>query len=194
MLDLHCHMLPGIDDGAADLEMALAMARMAAADGIRTVACTPHIYPGMYENTADGIRAAIAVFQAQLDAAGIGLRLVDAAAGQSPAWRASSCARAWVASARGGFLGMSAQPGQLFGLGVDARAAGLDHRHVDAGVAHVRGQGTGGVGERGECGDDGVFLVRRQRRAGFNPPSVCMEPVSRRVEIRPTIAVYVGYI
>ena len=79
MLDLHCHMLPGIDDGATDLEMALAMARMAAADGIRTVACTPHIYPGMYENTAEGIRAAIVAFQAQLDAAGIDLRLVEGA-------------------------------------------------------------------------------------------------------------------
>jgi protein-tyrosine phosphatase len=79
MLDLHCHMLPGIDDGATDLDMALAMARMAAADGIRTVACTPHIYPGMYENTAAGIRAAIAAFQAQLDATGIALRLVEGA-------------------------------------------------------------------------------------------------------------------
>lgn len=79
MLDLHCHLLPGIDDGAVDLPMALEMARMAAADGIATVACTPHIYPGMYENTAAGIRAAIAVFQAQLDQAGIALRLVEGA-------------------------------------------------------------------------------------------------------------------
>jgi protein-tyrosine phosphatase len=79
MLDLHCHMLPGIDDGAVDLDMALAMARMAAADGIRTVACTPHIYPGMYENTATGIRAAITAFQAQLDQAGIALHLVEGA-------------------------------------------------------------------------------------------------------------------
>ena len=35
MLDLHCHLLPGIDDGAVDLEMSLEMARMAVADGIR---------------------------------------------------------------------------------------------------------------------------------------------------------------
>ncbi len=44
-------MLPGIDDGATDLDTALTMARLAAADGIRTVACTPHIYPGLYPNT-----------------------------------------------------------------------------------------------------------------------------------------------
>lgn len=76
MLDLHCHLLPSIDDGATDLPMALEMARIAYADGIRTVACTPHIYPGMYENTGDGIRAAVVALQARLDEEGIGLRLV----------------------------------------------------------------------------------------------------------------------
>ena len=69
MIDLHHHLLPGIDDGAEDLAMALEMARMAVADGIHTVACTPHIYPGLYENTGEGIRAAIAALQAELDAA-----------------------------------------------------------------------------------------------------------------------------
>lgn len=79
MLDLHHHLLPGIDDGATDLAMALEMARMAVADGITTVACTPHIYPGLYDNTRAGIVAAIATLQAQLDQAGIALRLVEGA-------------------------------------------------------------------------------------------------------------------
>jgi len=79
MFDLHCHLLPGIDDGAPDLATSLEMARIAHADGIRTVACTPHIYPGMYDNDAPGIRKAIAALQAELDAAGIGLRLVEGA-------------------------------------------------------------------------------------------------------------------
>lgn len=79
MIDLHCHMLPAIDDGATDLDMALEMARMSAADGIRTVACTPHIYPGMYDNDAAGIRAAIASFQSTLDEEGIALHLVEGA-------------------------------------------------------------------------------------------------------------------
>ncbi len=69
MIDLHCHMLPGIDDGARDLDTALAMARIAVDDGIRVTACTPHIYPGLYENTADGIRQAIDAFRAELQAA-----------------------------------------------------------------------------------------------------------------------------
>lgn len=43
MIDLHCHILPGVDDGALDLEDSLAMARVAAADGIEVIAATPHI-------------------------------------------------------------------------------------------------------------------------------------------------------
>ena len=41
-LDLHCHILPGVDDGAKDLETALEMARLALADGVRLVVATPH--------------------------------------------------------------------------------------------------------------------------------------------------------
>lgn len=69
-------MLPGIDDGAPDLRVALAMARCAVADGITVTACTPHIYPGLYENTRDEIAAAIAFFQATLVEEGIQLELV----------------------------------------------------------------------------------------------------------------------
>jgi len=76
MIDLHCHMLPGIDDGAPDREVALAMARCAVKDGITTVACTPHIYPGMYENTRAGIALAIEAFQQVLAEEGIELKLV----------------------------------------------------------------------------------------------------------------------
>jgi protein-tyrosine phosphatase len=79
MIDLHCHMLPSIDDGAADLEVALEMARLAVADGIKITACTPHIMPGVYGNTGPQIRAAIADFQVKLDEAGIPLKLVSGA-------------------------------------------------------------------------------------------------------------------
>jgi len=79
MLDMHCHLLPGIDDGAVDLEVALAMARMAVADGITCIACTPHIYPGLYENTAQGIRAAVANLRVELARHGIALELTTGA-------------------------------------------------------------------------------------------------------------------
>ena len=66
MIDIHCHMLPGIDDGARDMDTALAMARVAVADGITHTICTPHIYPGLYHNPAAGIRDATAALRALL--------------------------------------------------------------------------------------------------------------------------------
>jgi protein-tyrosine phosphatase len=44
MLDLHCHILPGVDDGAASLEEALALARLFVEDGITHVVATPHCH------------------------------------------------------------------------------------------------------------------------------------------------------
>lgn len=79
MIDLHNHILPGIDDGAPDLATALKMARIAWEDGIRTIACTPHIYPGLYDNDAKGIRRAIGALRLALEEAGIDLTLVEGA-------------------------------------------------------------------------------------------------------------------
>lgn len=42
MVDLHCHLLPGLDDGPATMEVSLAMAESAIADGITHVVATPH--------------------------------------------------------------------------------------------------------------------------------------------------------
>jgi protein-tyrosine phosphatase len=44
MLDLHCHILPGVDDGAATLDESLALARFCVNDGITHVAATPHCH------------------------------------------------------------------------------------------------------------------------------------------------------
>ncbi len=43
MIDLHCHILPAIDDGAGDLDDSLGMARQGVADGIEAICATPHI-------------------------------------------------------------------------------------------------------------------------------------------------------
>lgn len=79
MIDLHCHLLPGIDDGAPTLDVSLAMARMAIDDGVTTIACTPHIYPGMYMNDKPGIEAACRALQRELDQRGMPLTLVTGA-------------------------------------------------------------------------------------------------------------------
>jgi protein-tyrosine phosphatase len=76
MIDLHSHILPGVDDGARDLAASLDMARMAVADGIQVMACTPHFMPGMYDNESQDIRTRIASLQSSLQEADINLSLV----------------------------------------------------------------------------------------------------------------------
>ncbi|NWG04654.1 MAG: tyrosine protein phosphatase [Syntrophaceae bacterium] len=50
MIDLHTHILPGLDDGAQTLEESIEMCRISHQDGVRTVVATPHILPGIYKN------------------------------------------------------------------------------------------------------------------------------------------------
>ncbi|WP_053218186.1 tyrosine-protein phosphatase [Virgibacillus senegalensis] len=50
MIDIHCHILPGIDDGAKHMEDSLEMAREAVAQGIHTIIATPHHLNGRYNN------------------------------------------------------------------------------------------------------------------------------------------------
>jgi tyrosine-protein phosphatase YwqE len=75
MIDIHSHILPGIDDGARDLAEALALARAYVADGVTQVVATPHIYPGVFDNTPDTVGAAFDLLQEALVREGIPLRL-----------------------------------------------------------------------------------------------------------------------
>ena len=74
MIDLHCHILPGVDDGAANLADAVAMCRLAHADGCAAMVATPHqrhaSFPGA---TREALEAALAELTAAL--AGDGPRL-----------------------------------------------------------------------------------------------------------------------
>ena len=79
MIDLHSHILPGIDDGAADVSVSLTMARAFVADGVTTVACTPHILPGLYHNTGPQIREAVKALQSTIDQEGVPLKLIAGA-------------------------------------------------------------------------------------------------------------------
>lgn len=66
MIDLHCHLLPGIDDGPDTLEQALELARLAVSNGITHSVVTPHIHPGRYENDAVSIQQSLNEFRAAL--------------------------------------------------------------------------------------------------------------------------------
>lgn len=75
MIDLHVHLLPGLDDGAQSLEEAVLMARIAAADGIRDMIATPHVRSGVYENRPEAIHTAVHLLQRELEAACVPVRV-----------------------------------------------------------------------------------------------------------------------
>lgn len=75
MIDYHCHLLPAFDDGPATLDEALLMARALADFGFGEAHCTPHCIAGHYEFSPVEVRAAVDTLQAELDGAGIPLRL-----------------------------------------------------------------------------------------------------------------------
>lgn len=62
MIDIHSHILPGVDDGAKTLEDALSMLRMAVANGITTQVLTSHIQTGRYDNSPTSLRKSFSDF------------------------------------------------------------------------------------------------------------------------------------
>src|SRR5262245_17902281 len=75
MLDLHCHILPGVDDGPASLEEALGMARICVKDGITHITATPHCNRALRLLRAD-ILPHVARFNGARAAAGLSLTVL----------------------------------------------------------------------------------------------------------------------
>ncbi len=76
MQDVHCHMLPGIDDGPKRLDEALAMAQLAASDGIRTTIATPHAARVADTGGKEALEQQILTFNHELQVKGIDLQVV----------------------------------------------------------------------------------------------------------------------
>jgi protein-tyrosine phosphatase len=76
MIDLHSHILPGLDDGAETIESSLEMARAALADGIEAMAATPHVRDD-YPTSAAAMESALAEVRAALAAEGLPLELLS---------------------------------------------------------------------------------------------------------------------
>jgi protein-tyrosine phosphatase len=75
MIDLHCHLLPGIDDGPETMEEAVALARHAVRSGIVRAVVTPHVHVGRYRNELASIEADLQRFRAELERRNIPLQL-----------------------------------------------------------------------------------------------------------------------
>lgn len=78
MIDLHCHILAELDDGALDMSDSVAMAREAARDGIEVVCATPHIRAD-HDVRIEELPARIAELQRQLDRHGVPVRIAQGA-------------------------------------------------------------------------------------------------------------------
>lgn len=76
MIDLHCHILPGVDDGAKTIEDSVAMARMAAATGTKTIVATPHMLHPQFHVPGPVARAKHAQVVAALAAAQVPVEVV----------------------------------------------------------------------------------------------------------------------
>jgi protein-tyrosine phosphatase len=76
MIDIHCHILPGLDDGPAEMEESLAMGRLYAAVGFKTVVATPHCIPGTrWMPDIPLIESRVRMLSAALAAEGVALRI-----------------------------------------------------------------------------------------------------------------------
>lgn len=78
MIDLHCHVLPGVDDGPRELEDSLALCRASAKLGVTKIVATPHV-SWEYDNTAADISGRCVELNAELAAAGIDLTVMPGA-------------------------------------------------------------------------------------------------------------------
>ena len=79
MIDVHCHILPGIDDGASDLTESLALLQLAVADGITQMVATPHINPGYFDNTKTSISQSLTQLRTALTQQNIAIQIAAAA-------------------------------------------------------------------------------------------------------------------
>jgi protein-tyrosine phosphatase len=66
MIDLHCHILMGLDDGPQMMEESIRMCRIACRDGIRTIVATPHMLNGVYQNAKSTILERVEELNAEL--------------------------------------------------------------------------------------------------------------------------------
>lgn len=76
MIDIHSHILPGIDDGARTVDEALDMLRIAIDQGVSTQVLTPHIHLGRFNNTKQHITSEFIKFREEVDKANLNIQLL----------------------------------------------------------------------------------------------------------------------
>src|SRR3954465_7051426 len=132
MIDIHCHILPGLDDGPANADFSVAMARAAVEDGTQIIVATPHVR-GDFDVEPGMIGPAVEALNRRLEDEGILLRVV---AGAEGGWREAP--------------GLDRDTLAMLALGDSGYVLvecpyGKTPADVEAVVAHVHGCGFGAV-------------------------------------------------
>lgn len=134
-LDIHCHILPGMDDGPADLTASIALAHRLVAAGINHVVATSHITAGLYPNNRRRLLARTQMLAGTLRALGVPLRLVP---GAEVRLDPESCRpESWLTigdAAR--YMLVELPPGPLVIEGIEAMLRGIQAHGIRPVLAH----------------------------------------------------------
>lgn len=167
--DLHCHILPWLDDGAVDLDDSLAMARQAEADGIGTICATPHIHDD-HDVVIEEIPAHVAVLNATLEAAEIAVKVVRGGELSAPLAPRLSDAELRAVSLGGGERWLLIEP-----------APGPMDDDLEAIVDHLHDRGL-------QC-----IIAHPERHAGADAQARLRALVERGCLVQVTAAFLVGH-
>ena len=154
MIDLHSHVLPGLDDGAYDLEASVEMAYSMAADGVTVVCGTPHVRDD-FPTSVEAMEDALAAVQAAVADAGIGIEIRgggEIALDRLPALDARSRARFGLGG--NAMLLLLETPYQGWPLDLAHTCAQLHLEHIVPILAHPERNST--VQDRPEILEDAV--------------------------------------
>ena len=135
MIDLHCHILPALDDGALDVRDSLGMARQAAADGIEAICATPHIRHD-HDVRVHELAGRLGQLNAAIEEEGIGVRILPGGeVAETAVEGLSEEELATVALGEGRWILLEPAPGPLTD-GLSRRIGWLGNRGYRAVVAH----------------------------------------------------------
>jgi len=179
LIDLHCHILPALDDGALDLADSLAMARQAERDGITTICATPHIRDD-HDVEIDELPARIAELQGELDRHGVEVRIAQGGeVSQLGADTLSDAHLRAVSLGGGGWILLEPAPGPI-AEALPALAHRLAHRGMRTIVAHPeRHAGAGFERYLHELKEAGCLIQWTAEFIAERPAGAAEDPILR---------------
>ena len=150
MIDLHCHILPGLDDGSRDLDDSVGMARQALADGIEVIAATPHIHPS-HAVVIGELEERVAHVNAELARQRVDVRVVTGGEVSEPLLdQLDEDGLRRVSLGGGGWILVEPRPGQLSDH-LELAVGALTQRGFRSLVAHPERHAGGDFRERLEA-------------------------------------------